>query len=137
MDSNGFTACFFSLVSPESCADTHGNPVSSYRTYFSLPVLIYGPDHDLRGLRGRREGKREGGGEARGASGKGREWRWEQLGGPYPLPADWAERSGSHHHGKSPVGALFSAGAAKHRGLCSATTTATRKGQKAGPVGFI
>lgn len=35
VDSNGFTACFFSLVSPESCADTHRNPVSSYRTYFS------------------------------------------------------------------------------------------------------
>lgn len=35
VDSNGFTACFFSLVSLESCADTHRNQVSSYRTYFS------------------------------------------------------------------------------------------------------
>lgn len=80
-------------------------------------------------------GELKGGGrEAQGASGKGRKGAAR---GPYPLPADWAEQSGSHHHGKSPVGALFSAGAAKHRGLCSATITATRKGQRTGPVGFI
>lgn len=125
-----------SLLSPLSrvliCAETQFHLTEP----IFLPVLIYGPDHDLGELKG---GGREGGRRGRlgEASGKGREWRWEQLGGPRPLPADRAERSGSHHHGKSPVGALFSAGAAKHRGLCCATITATRKGQRAGPVGFI
>lgn len=89
-------------------------------------------------MEGGKGGEAEGGaGGAQEASGKGREWRWEQLGGPYPLPADQAAQSSSHHHGKSPVGALLPAGAAKHHGLCTATITVTRKGQRDGPVGFI
>ncbi len=123
-----------SLLSPLSRVLIHTETQFHLTEPIFLPALIYGPDHDLGEGKG---GGREGGREARGASGKGREWRWEQLGGPHPLPADWAKQSGSHHHGKSPVGALFSAGAAKHRGLCSTTITATRKGQRAGPVGFI
>ena len=46
--------------------------------------------------------------------------------GPYALPADWAEQSRSYRHGKSSVGALLSAGAAKNRSLCTTTIT-TRK----------
>jgi len=84
----------------------------------------------LRGLRGRRrEGFRGGG------SGKGRESGGGSSSGA--LIRCLLTGPSSHHHGKSPVGALLSAGAVKQRGLCSATITATRKGQKAGPGGFI
>lgn len=126
VDSNGFTACFFSLVSLESsliCTETQ-----FYLTEPTfLPVLIYGPDHDWR------EPKREWG----GGSGGLREGERVEVGtawGPsHPLPAGWAGQGGSRH-GKSPVGALLSAGAIRLCGLCAATITPTRK---IGPVGFI
>lgn len=68
MDSNGFTACFFSLVSPESCADTRRKPVSSYRTHFSpsLPpsrTNLRGPDRDIKELKEGGGGLRRKGGE--------------------------------------------------------------------------
>lgn len=79
-------------------------------------------------MREAKGGREEGGGS--GGLGEGER---EQLGGPRPPPADRAERSGSGRHGKSPVGAFLSAGAAKHRGLCSATITATRKRTESRP----
>lgn len=68
-----------------------------------------------------------GGGGGSGGLGEGERVEVGAARGPYTLPADWAEQSGSHHHGKSPVGALFSAGAAKHRGLCSSNNNSNQK----------
>lgn len=70
VDSNGFTACFFSLVSPESCADTHRNPVSSYRTYFFSPGTNLRAGSWLWGEPEGGEGREAWG--AQEASGKGR-----------------------------------------------------------------
>lgn len=79
-----------------------------------LPVLIYGPDHDLE------EGGRLG---AKEASGKGRSALVRAAGGTYALPADWDKQKCSHH-GKSPVGSQLEL---PHCGLRSTTIGATRK----------
>lgn len=44
VNSNGFTACFFSLVSVESCADT-GRKGGFVLQDLTLPTWIYSPDH--------------------------------------------------------------------------------------------
>lgn len=64
---------------------------------------------------------------AQEASGKGRKWMWEQLGALIHCLLTGLRRAGSHHLGKSSVGALVSAGAAKRRGLCTATISASKK----------
>lgn len=69
------------------------------------------------------EGERSGGGSSSGAL--------------FTLPADRAEQSSSEHHGKSPVGALLSAGAAKHHSLCSATITRRRTEGRTGWVYIV
>lgn len=117
-----------SLLSPLSRVLIHTETQFHLTEPIFLLVLIYGPDHDLRELKGDGGGR---GGEARGGGGGSgglREGERVEVGaarGPYP--ADWAEWSGSHHPGKSPVGALFSAGAAKHRGLCSGNNNSSQK----------
>lgn len=55
--------------------------------------------------------------EAEEASGKGRERRWEQPGGPLIHCLLAVAGQGSSRHGKSPVGALLSAGAVRLCGL--------------------
>lgn len=65
-----------SLLSPLSRALIHTETQFHLTEPIFLPVLIYGPDHDLRESEGGREE------EAQEASGKGREWRWEKLRGP-------------------------------------------------------
>lgn len=106
VDSNGFTACFFSLVSLESYVDTQRNTVSSYRTCFS-------PGTNLRAWswlegtwkRGRWRLRRpsgrgeSGGGNSLGALSStacwpgraGRLSSWEKLGGCSPL--SWSSQT--------------------------------------------
>lgn len=123
-----------SLLSPLSRVLIHTETQFHLTEPIFLPALIYGPDHDLRELKGGGGGR---GGRLGGPRGRGESGGGSSSGALIHCLLTGPEQSGSHHHGKSPVGALFSAGAAKHRGLCSTTITATRKGQRAGPVGFI
>lgn len=100
MDSSGFTACFFSLVSHESCADTRTKPSFILQNllhfFFFLSVLIYGLD--LAGKpqeEGRRKGGKEGG-VCGGRSGGLKEGQGAGEGNTHPppsftLPADQAE----------------------------------------------
>lgn len=64
------------------------------------------------------------------ALGKGRTQNWEHLGALFALSMDWADLRVSDRHGKSPVGATFSAGAARHCGLCSATIMARKEAKE-------
>lgn len=123
-----------SLLSPLSRVLIHTENQFHLTEPISLPVLIYGQDHDLGSLKKVEEDERkrrhEGWGVAPEASGKGRAQSWEHLRALFVLPVDWADLRVSDRHGKSPVGATFSAGAARHRGLCTATIMARKEAKE-------